>query len=59
MPPKAVYEYDVVVRYNHYKEKFKAIDNILEYYQIDEKYGFNLVFKGFYIPVLKIYKSRE
>ena len=48
-----------MVKYNHYKEKFPVVDDILSFQPIDEQYCFALVFKGNYQPVLRNFPTRE
>ena len=48
-----------MLRYNHYKEKFPTKNGILSFAPVEEKYCFGLVYKGNYLPVLKIYNAKD
>jgi len=37
---------DVLVKYNHYKDKFRVVGGVLEFRPIDEKFALSYVFKG-------------
>lgn len=56
MPPVV---FEVVARYNHYKDKFPCTNGVLRFALPNEKYCFGLVFKGNYQPVLRNFKSRD
>ena len=49
----------MTVRYNHYKDKFLCENGLLDFAKIDDKYCFNLVFKGNYLPVLKKFGEKD
>jgi|JI10StandDraft_1071094.scaffolds.fasta_scaffold1344945_1 hypothetical protein len=49
----------VMVRYNHYKEKFPTRNGILSFVPIEDKYSFGDLFRGRFQPVLKNFKTLE
>ena len=51
--------FDITLRYNHYKDKFTVENGILSFAPVEEKYCFGFVYKGNYLPVLKVFATKE
>lgn len=50
---------EVVVRYNHYKERFPTVNGVLSFQPVEERYSFGDVFMGNFQPVLKEHPSLQ
>jgi hypothetical protein len=58
-PPREPVIYQVMVKYNHYKEKFLVTDGVLKEEDIDEQYCLSFVFKGNYALQIREEKDPE